>query len=50
VDDNQILAEISARNRLLGVTIHTIGVATEQNAALLFNLAKRNHGEYASHK
>ena len=50
VDANQILAEISARNRLLGVTIHTIGVAREQNAAFLFNLAKRNHGEYASHK
>jgi len=50
VDANQILAEISARNRMLGVTIHTIGVAREQNAAFLFNLAKLNHGEYASHK
>jgi hypothetical protein len=50
VDPNQILAEITARNRLLGVTIHTIGVAREQNGAFLFNLAKRNHGEFASHK
>ena len=50
VDANQILAEISARNRMLGVIIHASGVAREQNAAFLFNLAKRNHSEYASHQ
>jgi len=50
VDPHQILEGITARNRLLGITIHTVGVSEEQNAAFLLNLAKQNHGDYAAHK
>lgn len=50
VDPHQILEEITARNKLLGVTIHTIGVSKEQNAGFLLNLAKRNGGQYVAHK
>jgi len=50
VDPVQILKEITARNRLLDVVIHTVGVSQEQNASFLLNLAKHNRGRYAAHK
>ncbi|MCZ6785546.1 MAG: VWA domain-containing protein [Planctomycetota bacterium] len=50
VDPLQIIEEITARNKLLGVTIHTIGVSKDQNAGFLLNLAKRNGGQYVAHK
>ncbi|MGQ0614599.1 MAG: VWA domain-containing protein [Planctomycetaceae bacterium] len=50
VDAAQILEEITARNKLLGLVIHTIGVSKEQNAGFLLNLAKRNGGEYVARK
>ena len=50
VDPAQILAEITQRNRRLGVVIHCIGVSKEQNAGFLLNLARANGGRYASHK
>jgi hypothetical protein len=50
VDANQILEEITERNRVLGIVIHTIGVSRDQNAGFLLNLAQRNHGRYVAHK
>ena len=50
IDPVQILKEITARNRLLDVVIHTVGVSQEQNAGFLLNLAKHNRGRYAAHK
>jgi Mg-chelatase subunit ChlD len=49
-DAKQILEEITKRNELLGVKIHTVGVSREQNAGFLLNLAKRNHGQYVAAK
>ena len=49
-DPNQIIEEITNRNSLLGLTIHTVGVSREQNAGFLLNLAKRNNGKYVAHK
>ena len=49
-DANQILEEITRRNGMLGVKIHTVGVSKEQAAGFLLNLAKRNHGQYVAHK
>jgi Mg-chelatase subunit ChlD len=50
VDPKQILKEITARNRLLDVVIHTVGVSEDQNAGFLLNLAKQNRGRYVAHK
>jgi len=50
VDPVQILKEITARNRLLDVVIHTVGVSQDQKASFLLNLAKHNRGRYAAHK
>ncbi|MHC4547731.1 MAG: VWA domain-containing protein [Planctomycetota bacterium] len=50
IDPAQILKEITARNKLLDVVIHTVGVSKEQNAGFLLNLAKLNHGRYVGHK
>lgn len=50
VDATQILKEITARNRLLDVVIHTVGVSQDQNAGFLLNLAKQNRGRYVAHK
>jgi hypothetical protein len=50
VDPFQILDEITRRNRILGVTIHTVGVSKDQNAGFLLNLAKRNGGRYVAYK
>jgi hypothetical protein len=50
VDPAQILKEITARNRLLDVVIHTVGVSQDQNAGFLLNLAKQNRGRYVAHK
>ncbi|HEX5135564.1 MAG TPA: VWA domain-containing protein [Planctomycetota bacterium] len=50
IDPHQILDEITRRNHVLGVTIHTVGVSKEQNAAFLLNLAKRNGGRYVAYK
>lgn len=50
VDPHQIITEITKRNELLGVTIHTVGVSKEQNAAFLLNLAKKNGGRYVGRK
>lgn len=50
VDPHQILDEITRRNRVLGVTIHTVGVSKEQNSGFLLNLAKRNGGRYVGYK
>jgi hypothetical protein len=50
IDPHQILDEVTRRNRVLGVTIHTVGVSKEQNAAFLLNLAKRNGGRYVAYK
>ena len=50
IDPHQILDEITRRNRVLGVTLHTVGVSKEQNAAFLLNLAKRNGGRYVAYK
>jgi hypothetical protein len=50
VDPHQIIAEVTKRNELLGLTIHTVGVSKEQNAAFLLNLAKKNGGRYVGHK
>jgi len=48
IDPHQILDEITRRNRILGVTIHTVGVSKDQNSAFLLNLAKRNGGRYVA--
>ena len=50
VDPVQILKEITARNRLLDVVIHTVGVSQDQKAGFLLNLAKQNRGRYVAHK
>ena len=50
VDPAQILAEITERNRRIGVVIHTVGVSKEQNGAFLLNLARANGGRYAARK
>ncbi|MHC4937707.1 MAG: VWA domain-containing protein [Planctomycetota bacterium] len=50
VDPSQILAEITQKNRRVGVVIHAIGVSKEQNAGFLLNLARANGGRYAAHK
>ncbi|MHC4135795.1 MAG: HEAT repeat domain-containing protein [Planctomycetota bacterium] len=50
VDPAQILKEVTARNRLLDVVIHTVGVSQDQNAGFLLNLAKQNRGRYVAHK
>lgn len=50
IDPNQILEEITDRNQLLGIVIHTVGVSKEQNAGFLLNLAKRNRGRYVGVK
>lgn len=49
-DPHQILDEVTRRNRVLGVTLHTVGVSKDQNAAFLLNLAKRNGGRYVAFK
>lgn len=48
IDPHQILDEVTRRNRVLGVTLHTVGVSKDQNAAFLLNLAKRNGGRYVA--
>jgi hypothetical protein len=50
VDPHQIIAEVTKRNELLGLTIHTVGVSKEQNAAFLLNLAKKNSGRFVGYK
>ncbi len=50
VDPYQILEEISERNRGRKVTLHTIGVSDEQDAAFLLNLARRNGGRFVAHR
>jgi hypothetical protein len=50
IDPHQILDEVTRRNRVLGVTLHTVGVSKDQNAAFLLNLAKRNGGRYVAFK
>ncbi len=50
IDAHQILDEITRRNRVLGVTIHVVGVSKDQNAAFLLNLAKRNGGRFVAFK
>ncbi|MHC4222711.1 MAG: HEAT repeat domain-containing protein [Planctomycetota bacterium] len=50
VNPHQILEEITRRNKLMGLVIHTVGVSKEQNAGFLLNLAKRNGGRYVAHK
>jgi hypothetical protein len=49
-DPHQIIDEITRRNRVLGVTVHVVGVSKEQNSAFLLNLAKRNGGRYVAFK
>ncbi len=49
-DPHQIIDEITRRNRVLGLTIHVVGVSKEQNSAFLLNLAKRNGGRYVAYK
>jgi von Willebrand factor type A domain/HEAT repeats len=50
IDPHQIIDEVTRRNRVLGVTLHTVGVSKEQNSAFLLNLAKRNGGRYVAYK
>jgi len=50
IEPAQILAEITARNRRVGVVIHAVGVSDEQNAAFLLNLARANGGRYVGHR
>jgi hypothetical protein len=50
VNPHQILEEITRRNKLMGLVIHTVGVSRDQNAGFLLNLAKRNGGRYVAHK
>jgi len=50
VDPHQILDEVTRRNRLAGLVIHTIGVSKDQNRGFLLNLAKKNGGRYVAHK
>jgi Mg-chelatase subunit ChlD len=50
VNPHQILEEITKRNELVGLVIHTVGVSKDQNAGFLLNLAKRNGGRYVAHK
>ncbi|MFI5401644.1 MAG: VWA domain-containing protein [Planctomycetota bacterium] len=49
-DPHQIIDEITRRNRVLGLTIHVVGVSKEQNSSFLLNLAKRNGGRYVAYK
>ena len=48
VDPALIVAESAARNRHGGLVIHTIGLAQDQNAELLVNLAHRSGGTYVA--
>jgi len=50
IQPHQILDEITRRNRVLGVAIHTVGVSKEQGAGLLLNLARRNGGRYVAYR
>jgi len=50
IEPHQILDEITRRNRVLGVSIHTVGVSKEQGAGLLLNLARRNGGRYVAYR
>ena len=49
-DPHQIIDEITRRNRVVGLTLHVVGVSKEQNGAFLLNLAKRNGGRYVAYK
>jgi hypothetical protein len=48
VDPALIVAEMAARNLHARLNVHTIGLARDQNAELLVNLAARNGGEYVA--